>query len=110
LHFGDAPPNSEFPVPDNVKNLVLHAELIKDGHIIRFLDTFPGSPYTIGNNTSFSLGCDTKEEVKQSFDALAEGGSVEMELKETFFSELYGKLRDKFGVIWLLTVKKATSA
>ncbi len=35
FHFGDAPPNPAFPVTENVKPLVMHAELRKNGHVIR---------------------------------------------------------------------------
>jgi len=38
--------------------------------------------------------------VRQLFDKLKEGSSIEMELQETFFSKFYGSLRDKFGIIW----------
>lgn len=105
LHFGDAPPNPAFPVPDHVKNLVLHAELRKDGHVIRFSDTFPNTPYNTGNNISFSLEFDTKEATEAMFKVLSEGGSIEMELQETFFSPLYGKFTDKFGVMWQVSCK-----
>lgn len=105
IHFGDAPPNPAFPVPDNVKHLVLHAELRKNGHVIRFSDTFPNTPYNTGNNISFALEFDTKDETRAIFEALSEGGKVEMELQETFFSPLYGKFADKFGVIWQLVCK-----
>lgn len=106
LHFGDAPPNPAFPVPDHVKNLVLHAELRKDGHVIRFSDTFPNTPYNPGNNISFSLEFDTKDATRAMFEALSKGGTIEMELQETFFSPLYGKFTDKFGVIWQVSCKK----
>lgn len=105
LHFGDAPPNPAFPVPDHVKNLVMHAELRKDNHIIRFSDTFPKLPYSVGNNISFSLEFDSKEETKTMFEALSEGGTIEMELQETFFSPLFSKFTDKFGVIWMVSCK-----
>lgn len=105
MHFGDAPPNPAFPVADNVKNLVLHAELRKDDHVIRFSDTFPNAPYIAGNTVSFSLDFDTKDETKAIFEALSEGGKVEMELQETFFSPLYSKFTDKFGVMWQLSCK-----
>lgn len=105
LRFGDAPPNPQFPVPDSAKNLVLHAELRKDGHTIRFSDTFPGTPYSTGNNITLSLECDSQEEVSKVFEVLAEGGKIEMELQKTFFSPLYGKLTDRFGVIWQISTK-----
>ncbi len=105
LHFGDAPPNPAFPVPEHVKNLVMHAELRKDGHVIRFSDTFPNSPYNAGNNISFSLEFDTKETTQSTFEVLSKDGTIEMELQETFFSPLYGKFTDKFGVIWQVSCK-----
>lgn len=104
--FGDAPPNPNFQVPEAAKNLVLHAELRKNGHIIRFSDTFPGAPYSTGNNISFSLEFETQDEVRATFTALSEGGIVEMEPQQTFFSPLYAKSIDRFGVHWQLTCKK----
>ena len=106
LRFGDAPPNPAFKLPDHVKNLVMHAELRKDGHIIRFSDTLPDTPYNAGNNISFSLEFETKEATSAMFEALSKDGKVEMELQETFFSPLYGKFTDKFGVIWQVSCKK----
>ena len=106
LHFGDAPPNPAFPVPDNVKGLVLHAELRKEGHVIRFSDTFPGNPFSIGNNLSFSLEFATTEETKEMFEGLSADGKIEMELQETFFSPLYAKFTDKFGVMWMVSCRK----
>lgn len=106
LHFGDAPPNPNFPVPDNLKQLVLHAELRKNGHIIRFSDTFPNMPFNPGSNITFSLEFDTKDETEAIFAALSEGGQVEMKLQETFFSPLYGKLTDRFGILWQVNCKK----
>lgn len=100
LHFKDAPPNPKFPVQEHLKDLVLHAELRKDGHIIRFSDTFPGIPFIPGNTISFSLEFDTLEETKNVFEALSSGGQIEMELQQTFFSPLYGKFTDKYGIHW----------
>ncbi len=38
------------------------------------------------------------------FDALADGGNVQMQLTQTFWSPLYGLVTDKFGVGWMLMV------
>lgn len=105
IHFGDAPANSAFPVPDHAKDLVLHAELRNRGHVIRFSDTFPGTSYITGNNISFSLEFETAAETKTMFETLSEGGNIEMGLQETFFSPLYGKFTDKFGVVWQISSK-----
>ncbi|AHF07101.1 VOC family protein [Desulfitobacterium metallireducens] len=105
LHFKDAPPTPEFPVQEHLKDLVLHAELRKEGHVIRFSDTFTGVPFTPGNTISFSLEFDTTEETKTVYEALSEGGQIEMVLQQTFFSPLYGKFVDKFGVHWQVSCK-----
>lgn len=104
MHFGDTPPNVP-PAPDEVKDLVMHAELRKGGHVIRFSDTFPNSPYNAGNNISLSLEFDTNEETKAIFEALSVGGEVEMELQETFFSPLFAMFTDKFKVCWMVSTK-----
>jgi PhnB protein len=31
---------------------------------------------------------------------MKEGGTVQVELQQTFFSELYCMVTDKFGIIW----------
>jgi PhnB protein len=43
---------------------------------------------------------DDKDEIKRIFEELKDGGEVLMELQQTFFSELYGIVKDKFGIIW----------
>jgi PhnB protein len=103
LHFKDAPPNPNFPMQEHLKDLVLHAELKKDGHVIRFSDTFPGVPFNPGNTIAFSVEFDTKEETETVFKGLSEGGKVEMELQHTFFSPLYGKFTDKYGISWQIS-------
>ncbi|WP_407311218.1 VOC family protein [Desulfosporosinus sp. SB140] len=105
LHFGDMPPNPAHQIPEEQKNLVMHAELRKDGHVLRFSDYCTNSTFVQGNNISFSLEFDTKEETKATFEALSEGGSIEMELQETFFSPLYGKFTDRFGIMWQLSCR-----
>ncbi|OEH84168.1 hypothetical protein BHU72_12230 [Desulfuribacillus stibiiarsenatis] len=106
LRFGDVPPNPKFPpVPEDMKNLVMHAELRKNGHIIRFSDTLPHAPSTLGNAISFSIECANQEETKTVFAGLAAGGSVDMELEPTFFSPLYGRCIDKFGITWQVATK-----
>ena len=41
-------------------------------------------------------------EVRRIYDALKEGGSVQMPLSPTFWSPLFGMCTDKFGVGWMV--------
>ena len=45
---------------------------------------------------------DDLDEITGLYDKLKAGGTVEMELQETFWSKVYGSLIDKFGVGWQL--------
>jgi len=100
MTFGDAPPNPEMSMPEEAKSLVMHTELTISGSRVMFSDVFPGTPYTSGNNISLVLNMDNLEEMKSIFNQLKTGGTVIMELQETFWSKGYGYLSDRFGVGW----------
>ena len=46
----------------------------------------------------------TEAEAHTAFNALAEGGSVQMPLAKTFWSPCYGMVTDKFNVGWMVMV------
>lgn len=100
MTFGDAPSDPNHPLPEEAKNLVIHARLSVAGSNLMFSDTFPGMPFTIGNNISLSVSSKDKDELVSWFNQLKEGGKVGMEIQETFWSKCYGNLTDKFGVGW----------
>ena len=54
-----------------------------------------------GNNVHIMLSPDSKEETQRLFKALSEGGTVEMELADTFWNAYYGSCKDKFGIQWM---------
>ena len=73
--------------------------MIKD-NVIMFSDTPPGMPFTQGNNITILITSDDMDEIKTLYEKLKEGGTVEMELQETFWSKAYGTFTDKFGIGW----------
>ncbi|WP_010097874.1 VOC family protein [Ornithinibacillus scapharcae] len=88
------------PLPEEEKNRVLHAYLkIGKSHLM-ISDTFPGSPYQVGNHLSIAIMINGADEAKEIFSRLEEDGEVKMALQETFWSPLYGQVQDKFGVLW----------
>ncbi|MDR2743095.1 MAG: VOC family protein [Treponema sp.] len=52
---------------------------------------------------SFTIGLKDKEEINKTFNKLVESGEIEMKLGKTFFSELFGMVTDKFGIIWQIS-------
>lgn len=103
MTFGEAPPNPSHPVPEEAKHLVMHANLMIAGSPVMFSDVFPGMPYTEGNNISLTVTDTDEEKIRHWFNQLKEGGTVHMELQETFWSKAYGNLKDKFGIHWQLS-------
>jgi PhnB protein len=65
-----------------------------------FCDAPSGSEFVKGNNVCPTFSTDNKEEVARIFNELKEGGEVYMDLQTTFFSELFGMVKDKYGIIW----------
>ncbi|MCT4477653.1 VOC family protein [Peribacillus sp. NPDC101481] len=100
MTFGETPPNPDFTLPEEAKDLVMHTRLNINGSNIMFSDTFPGMPFVEGNNISLAYVSNDLDEIKSIFNKLSEGGTVGVELQETFWSKIYGQLTDKFGIKW----------
>lgn len=103
MTFGDAPPNPQFALLDEARNLVMHTHLNITGSDVMFSDVFPGMPYVAGNNLSLTVVIKDIDEIKSLFNKLKVGGTVSMDLQETFWSKCYGSLRDKYGIEWQLS-------
>lgn len=106
MTYGDAPSDPEFPVAKDMENLIMHTFLIIKGTRIMLSDVPPGMPVTVGNNISLVVIGGSKEEIQAMFNRLMDGGKIEMELQETFWSKCYGNLTDKFGISWQLSLKE----
>lgn len=84
----------------------IHAELHFDnGFMIYFNDVFGHEPI-IGSNIEIGLELDSDEEIEQIFGALAEQGTIKMELQTTFWGARYGKVKDKNGITWELNFQQ----
>lgn len=100
MTFGEAPQSPEYHLPEGAKDLVMHTRLNIDGSNVMFSDTYPGQPFVVGNNVTLALISKNMDDLKSWYEQLKEGGKVEMELQETFWSKLYGQVTDKFGIHW----------
>jgi PhnB protein len=100
MTYGQAPPDPNYVVPEADKNRIMYAGVPIGNIVVMFSDVPSSSEFVKGNNISPTVSTENKDEVARIFDALKEGGEVYMELQTTFFSELFGMVKDKFGVIW----------
>lgn len=103
--MGEVPPQAgQPPLSEEDKNLVMHVALpILGGHVLMGTDAPESMGFTVnyGNNIYINLEPDTRVETEKLFNALAEGGKVEMQLTEMFWGDYFGSLKDKFGVLWM---------
>jgi PhnB protein len=82
---------------------IMHASFTVDGGRVMASDGMcSGKPSFSG--FSLSVTKNTKPEAERAFNALAEGGKVNMPLTKTFFSPAFGMLTDRFGVNWMVLV------
>jgi PhnB protein len=103
MTFGDAPADPNFPFSEETKKLIMHTFLIIHGTKFMFSDTPPEMPLNQGDNITIVINSKDVDEIKSVYSKLKEGGSIQMELQETFWSKCYGMLTDKFGIGWQLS-------
>ena len=87
--------------PPNSENKVMHALFrVGDTPIMASDGNCTGKPAFQG--FSLTINAASPAEAEQRFNALAEGGQVQMPLNETFFAERFGMVADRFGVSWMV--------
>ena len=84
-------------------NKIMHAQFQVGETVVMASDgRATGNPKFEG--FALSLSMPKEADVEKAFHALATGGTVEMPLAKTFFSALFGMVKDKFGVFWMVLV------
>ncbi len=106
LRFKDSP---EPPPPgcgpsDN--NKVMHAQF-RVGDTVLMAADGRGSGKPTFQGISLALTLPSEAEVDRAFNALAEGGQVQMPLAKTFFSPRFGMVTDRYGIMWMILAEAA---
>ena len=103
LRFKDSPEPPKPGCTPSDTNKVMHAQFQIGETVIMASDgRATGNPKFEG--FALSLTVKTEAEADKAFDALANGGKVEMPLAKTFFSARFGMVEDRFGVFWMVLV------
>jgi PhnB protein len=101
----EAPPPGSGPTD---ANKIMHAQFRIGETVIMASDgRATGNPKFEG--FALSLTVKTEADADTAFNALANGGKIEMPLGKTFFSPRFGMVEDKFGVFWMVLVARAES-
>jgi PhnB protein len=90
-------------VPPGSENKVMHASFrVGETNVMASDGRCSGKPSFQG--FSLSLDAANEAEATRLFEALADGGQVQMPLAKTFFSPRFGMVADRFGVSWMVIV------
>jgi PhnB protein len=100
MTYGEAPPDSGHAMPEADRDRIMYAGIPIGGMVVMFMDMPSNSPVTVGDNINPTISLNDKDEITRIFSELKEGGEVFADLQKTFYSEWYGMVKDKYGVIW----------
>jgi len=104
LRFKESPePPRPGMVPPGAENKVMHASFrIGETTVLASDGRCQGNPSFQG--FALSLTVANEQEAERVFNALGDGGQVQMPLGKTFFSPSFGMVADRFGVAWMVYV------
>jgi PhnB protein len=101
MRFKEAPDQSMMTPGTGDK--VLHASLqIGDSTVMASDGQCMGK--AVFQGITLSLTASNDAEAKRLFEALSNGGQIQMPLAKTFFATSFGIVADKFGVAWMIYV------
>ena len=115
-YYDDMPTDPSQPaLPEQAKGKIMHTaifmnqeSMLMGSDIVEGFCNEDGSPanptsVTFGNSNYIMLDAESAQEARHLFDALSKDAkSIDMELGETFFAELFTSFQDKFGVSWMI--------
>lgn len=101
MKYKDAPIG--VPVEQDWKDKVMHTSIPLGEGLLMGCDAPTKCSTPMGG---FQVSVESKDEaeVKRIYDALQDGGSVQMPLSPTFWSPMFGMCTDKFGVAWMVGI------
>ena len=105
MTHGESPSAGEVPAPWRSK--VMHAQLNLRDSVLMGSDATP-ERYERPTGFAIAVHVDSAADAKRVFDALAEGGRVDMPLQETFWAKRFGMVTDRFNIPWMVNYSPAS--
>ena len=106
MRFNESPePPPPSMLPAGFEKKIMHASFRVRG--VPLMATDGCDDRTKFDGVRLALAVPNEAAAREAFDALADGGSVQMPLTRTFWSPWFGMLTDRFGLGWMVTVSAA---
>jgi PhnB protein len=107
MRYNESPePSPPGMVPPGSENQIMHASFRIGETTVMASDDCTSEKGGF-QGFSLSLTVPSEADADRVFDALADGGQVQMPLTKTFWSPRFGMLSDRFGVGWMVSVASA---
>ena len=88
-------------VPAEWRLKILHARMTVGDQVLMASDAPPGR-FQKPQGFSVNIGVTDPAQAERVFHALAEKGTVQMPIAETFWATRFGMLVDQFGIPWMV--------
>ncbi len=92
---------AETQAPPGWRDKIMHARLNVGGSVLMGSDAPPGR-YETPKGFSVQIGTTDSQEAERIFQALADGGTAQMPIQQTFWAARFGMLVDRFGIPWMV--------
>lgn len=104
MSFSDMPEDPDYPLTDDMKDLIAYSNFKTFAGEISMSDNMPGTITTPNESFWISVESEDEEELRRTFNSLAADGEIIMPMAPTFFSPLYGQVKDKYGFYWMFLI------
>lgn len=103
MRFSESPePPPPGMLPPGYENKVMHSSFRVRGVPLMASDGCGEASKLDGFRLALTVP--TEADARKAFDALADGGTVQMPLGKTFWSPCYGMVTDRFNIGWMVMV------
>ncbi len=100
MYYSEMPGDENTDMPKGSEDLVMHATVTTFAGVLMMADNEPGAVITPNQSVVLTLSHEDPVRLRRLFSALEKDGEVLMPLEKTFFSPLYGQVKDKYGFYW----------
>ncbi|MBV9200508.1 MAG: VOC family protein [Alphaproteobacteria bacterium] len=95
----------EEQTPPQWRNKIMHARLTVGDEVLMGSDA-PPERYQGAKGFSVTINIENAADAERVFHALAQNGTVQMPIQETFWATRFGMLVDQFGTSWMINCEK----
>jgi len=105
LRYKDMPMDNMQNLTEHEANKIMHIALPIGSNILMGTDMLAsrGDTVDFGNGYYISVTTESRADNDKVFNALSEGGSVDMPLMDVEWGDYFGMCTDRFGVKWMIS-------